>query len=860
MSDLFRRLRYLGRRIRFDSELETEIRFHLESRIEELEQTGLSHIQAEAQARREFGRPAQLQEESRSAWQFGGLEDLLSDLRHAARSFRRNPAFALAAIFSLALGIGVNTTIFSLTMEFLFSRPSVHEPETLIYFRLGGNSHNELKYLRHLRDLKPFADIAGFREEAQVNWRNGEDTARLHAVVVTDNFFQMTGALVAMGRPIHPGDQQVAVVSHRFWQNRLTANPEILGRALVLDGRPYTVIGVLPSNHRTIMGFGLAPDLYLPPARANEIFAFYARLPQAMSRADALARLKNAARDVDRAYPDGNLKWENDLRIYGVQGLERLEAMDGPPFLAFFGLLMLVVSLILLIACVNVVSLLLARASSRQQELAIRMAIGAGRGRVIRQMLAESLLLALSGCVAAFAFNFALTRLFNQIQLPLPLNVQLAIEPDSRLLTYSIALAVASALIAGLMPALRSSRGGLHASLKIDQRQIPQRSRMRQALVVGQLALSVLLLATGFLFLRNLSRSTTMKVGFDLDHTVAAKVRLVPGKYETREQALGFVTRALERLRAMPGVESASVAQRLPLTDLSRHGTEASTDLRPERTRLDYVPNEVGPDFFRTLQIPILRGKEYPTLQAKGTIIINEAFAHKIFGDTDPIGHTLRLSDQPSIVIGVAANAKYYTIGENQTLALYMPYRARLDRNTQITFLVRAGQRPAPLMRPIQQLLGELDSTAAVEVQLMRDTLGFALLPSRVGAGLLGSLGLLGLLLASLGLYGVLVYTVARRIREIGLRVALGARPASILRMVFAGSFQLVALGLAIGLGLAWFATQPLTMFLVPGLSPNDPLTFLAVTAVLSLVAALATLAPALRALRVDPNVALRYE
>jgi putative ABC transport system permease protein len=867
LNELARRIIYLGRQKNFDHELDDEIQFHIETRADELEKTGMPRAKALEQARREFGSPVRMRENARSAWQVRWLEDLLSDMRYAGRACRRNPGFALAAIFSLALGTGANTTMFSLTMEFLFSQPSCRNPETLASMRIGGNSDIEFSRYRFLRDAHLFDGLAGSNEESESNWRWGDDTYRLNVMRVTDNFFTTLGVPVAMGRPIQPGDRDVVVLSDRFWRSRLSGNPDILGRVLVVDGRPHTVVGILPRNHRTILGFGFSPELYVTVSHDDDLVALTARLPEGMPLQAAYARLVSGCHELDKVYPPGwgkNASWSVNVEVTPVAGVERLKSLQLAPFAAFFGILMIVVGLVLLIACANVSSLLLARASSRRQELAIRLAIGAARGRIVRQLLAESLLLALLGTMAGLLINFWLTGIMNRLQLPLPIPVQLLIQPDWRLLLYSMAIAAASALFAGLMPALRATRGGLGAALKLDARQIGGRWTLRNALVVGQLAVSVVLLATGFLFVRNMTKAMTMSPGFDIEHTLWAYMRLVPDKYPKPEQIRGLIPNALSELRALPGVEAASMARAVPLNDHITWGSEVRTDLNDQPVGVEFNYNNVTPDYFKTMGIPIY-GREFLPSDRTGSpavAIINENLARRLFGNKNPVGHTIRIVptlSTPITVVGLAKNSKYFTLGEDDPRALYTPYFQSGDSIVNLHFLIRSGQ-PRSVLKAVNAALSRLDPSAAIEVKTMSSSLGLAFLPSRIGAALLGTMGLLGLALASIGLYGVLAYAVSRRIREIGLRMALGADSRAIVRMVLRESLGLVALGVGIGLALAVFATRPLALFLVEGLSPTDPATFGAVLAVLLGVALVATLGPALRAVRVDPMTALRYE
>jgi predicted permease len=868
ITELVQRLSYLFRRGRFDAGLDDELQFHLESRADELQAGGLSRAAALAQARREFGSTAHISEESRSAWQFTWLEDLSSDLRYAARAFRRNPAFALTAIACLALGIGANTTIFSIATEALFSRPSVSSPETLRYIRIGGMSHAPLSKYRFLRDLHAFDGLAGENSETETNWRVGESTQRIFAARVTDNYFEVMGTPVAMGRAILSGDTDTAVLSRRFWERRLNGDPAVLGRKLILDGRPYTVIGVLPQAHRTMRGMGLSPDLYLPAEGDDLRVSLYVRVPAGMQKPLILARVKAAAAELDRVYPEGRHQWADNVRVDEVYGLGRLSGQPGfLPIAAFFGMLMLVVTLVLLIACANVASLLLARASSRSQELAIRLSIGASRGRVVRQLLAESLLLGIGGAVAGLVLNFGLLALLARVVLPLPFPIVFQVQPDWRLLAYAAAVAVVSSVAAGLIPALRATRSTIAATLKRRERQVGGAWNLRNSLVAGQLAVSIVLLCAGFIFLRNLMEAANMNPGFEIDRTAWAAMRLVPEAYAKPNRTLLLVDEALERLRAIPGIAAAAVMRKVPLNDGITFGSRITTDVSPTAAVVQWSYNEVSPGYFNTMRIPIVQGREFVAADrtaAEDPAIINETMARRLFGAASPVGHTIRNEvDLHYRIVGVARNSKYDRLGEESQMALYAPYGRTggwLPPGTDPNFMVRTVGAPERILTAMRSTLDGLDPSAAIEVRPMRKAMAFALIPSQAGALILGSVGVLGLVLASVGLYGVLLYTVSRRIREIGLRVALGATPRVILRLVLRQSVGLVAVGIAAGIALSAFAVPPLAMFLIPGVRPADPLNFVVVGAVLCAVALIATVSPAVRALRVDPVVALRHE
>jgi predicted permease len=859
--------RKFARRPGFDQGLDEEIRFHLETRAEELESQGMSRVDAMHKAYREFGSTQRTREDSRAAWQFLWMEELLSDVRYALRALRRNPGFAATGIVSLALGIGANTTFFSLTTGFLFSKPSVRDADSLVALRLGGNSHSPLSAFRFVRDSGAFAGLAGEREEAEVNWRDGDRSSRLQVMRVTDNFFDVIGVPLAFGRGIPKGEPRATVISYNFWRDHLGSDRNVLSRKLTLDGSVYTIVGVLPRNSRTLIGFGFAPDLYVPVEGEDSIVAFYARLPAGMTRRAALDRFTMVARNLDRVQPmGGGFKWESNLQISAVSGFEWLNMMGVLPVAAFFGVLMIVIGLVLLVACANVASLLLARASSRSQELAIRLSIGASRSRIVRHLLAESLLLGVLGTVAGLLLNLWLMSVFNLVEWPVPIPIRLQIEPDFRLLAYSSALAILSALVSGLLPSLKASRTDVNRVLKQSEHQVSgRRWTLRNVLVAGQLAVSILLLTTGLLFLRNLLKSIDMSPGFDVQETAVAHVRLVPEKYATNEQSERLIEAALDGLRAIPGVESASTATVVPLNGHHLLGTSLKTDLNKEKVYNQFSTNEVSPQYFQTMGIPILQGRDFTdrdSADSARVVILNEAAAHFLFGSVSPVGHWIQWNDgPPSSVVGVARNAKYFLLSDNNKCAMYWPMAQKTGAPvTELSFLIRARARPDGLAKPVTRFLSGLDSSAAVEFKPMRDALGFALLPSRLGAVLLGSMGFLGLTLAAVGLYGVLVYSIARRTREIGLRVAFGASRVDVLRLVFRESFLLAGSGAVIGVSTALLVTRPLKAFLVSDLSASDPLSYAMVLAALAVVVFAATLAPAVRALRVDPLRAIHYE
>ncbi len=868
LKELWLRLRWLAGRSRFRSELAEEMRFHIESRAEELESAGLGHAEALVLARREFGPQLKTAEDTSSAWQMQWLEDLFSDVVYACRAFRRNPGFALTAVFCLALGIGANTTMFSLTTSFLFSEPSCRDAASLIAIRVGGSSASPVSDYNFLRDAHIFEGMAGIDVEREVNWREGARTSRFYAGVVTGDFFTTLGIPFRLGRGIAPRETNTAVIAERVWRGTFAGDPDILGRKIMLDGRLCSVIGVLPADHRSVAGFGFSPDVYVPVAHDDDTVQLYARMAPGMTIAIARERLRNVLDQLDRIHPlTAGRKRIEYTTVTGLTGFDLLNQEMPGAVTAFFAMLMVVVGLVLLIACTNVASLLLARASSRSHELAIRFSLGASRRRIVRHLLAESLLLSILGSLAGLIIDVVSTRWIGKLTLPVPVPIHFVVLPDWRLFSYSLCIVLLSALLCGLLPALKAARNDVNHALKQAERQVSGRWSLRGLLVAGQLTVSIVLLTAAFLFVHNLLRASSMNPGFDVQNTIWAYMRLVPDNYGDPDQTrqLTLLRSALERLRALPGVASAAITQQVPLNGNCIIGTRIRTDVSPGLVPVEYQCNNVGPDYFRTIGIPLLQGREFTAADRKGAssvAIVSENFARAVFGGVNPIGHTITLdfpNEKSKRIVGVAKNSKYFTLSEKERLAVYEPYLA-YSEPVNLQFLVRTAGSPAAFVRPITEVLAGLDSTAAIETKPMSQAMGLALLPSRAGAMMLGAMAMLGLLLAAIGLYGVLLYSVSQRNREIGLRVALGASPSNILRFIGRHTLVSVGGGVAAGLILSFFAMQPLALFLVPGMNTLDPAAFLAVIAVLVAVAFLASLAPAARALRVDPMIALRSD
>ncbi len=807
-----------------------------------------------------LGNTAVIAEHGYALWRFTFLENLWRDLVYAARGLGRSPMLVAAALVSLGLGIGVNAAMFSLGVEFLFSEPSVRDASSLVSVQLAGSSHSAHQTIDFLASSGLFADVAGENEEQISNFNDGVETRPVSSVIVTRNYFTALGIPVLHGRGIAPDDpDEVAVLGNAFWRKQFAGDPSAVGRTINIDGRMCTIVGILPEHHRTLIGFGFSPDLYLPRYLDSTILAIYARLKPGMSIPAARAGLATVAKRMDVEMP-GSFKYADNLRVSPIAGYARLHSeSDLMGVAVFFLMLLAVTGLVLLIACVNVASLLLARAAARRREIAIRIAIGASRGRLLQQLLADSLLLSVLGAGAGLALAEFTATLLARIHLPLPIPIRLQIEPDWRLALYGAFLAAISVLACGLVPAWQSMKESIAHDFHREKKM-----RLRRALVAAQIAISVIVLTTGFLFLRNLLHSTAISPGFDVIHTIRANVNLPPAGYSDPKKKAAYIGEVVESLAALPGVDTVAAARIVPFNGGTRFGSELTFPDKGERRQAFFYWNAVTPEFFRAMAIPLVQGRTFSTAdRGERVVVVNPEFVSRYLGGRQPVGAIFlwgREGKTPYRIVGVAAGTKTMTIGEAPQPQLYEPL-AQIDNDRQeIEFIVRSAIPPALQLEAVRRTLHRIDPMAGTQVATMYSSIGLAFLPSQVGALLMGSTGVLGLLLATIGLYGVMAFSVARRTREIGVRVAVGASRRDIVRLVLGDSARVTAAGTAIGLLVALLVTKPLAMFLVPGLKPDDPLNFAVVAAAMLLTGLVATWGPVLRALHIDPNSALREE
>lgn len=868
---IVRRLMNTLRRTRRDQDLSEELAFHIDKRADDLAARGLSRTEATRQARLEFGGLEKHKEQCREVRGLRLVEDLGRDFAHAARSLGRSPGLVLTSVLSVALGVGVNTTLFSAVSSIFLYQPTATDPERLFWVDPGNS--NQFSYLnyRDLRDRKIFADAFGYRP-AQLSLRSGAASEGVRAMAVTNNFFQGLGVSARRGRTftVEETNPRVAVLSHRFWTKRFGGDPLLPGKVITFNGQPFVVLGVLPEAYRPVVML-VDPDVYVPVSdlalpnlgtRENvNALNVVARLNPGTTPEQAQAAATAFGQDEERAYPEQNAGMSRPARL---APFGRMTFASAPLAATVFpAILATLCGLVLLNACANVAGLLLARAAGRQREIALQAALGANRWQLVRPLLAESFLLAFLGTAGGVLLTVVLVPALRDLALPTVGTIHLPMQPDLLLVGYASVLVLITGTVCGLMPALRATkkeiigqlhRGGGHGATA--------RLWTRHSLVVAQVAASVVLLTISLLFLRTLLRLTTLATGADVEHGIVAAVQLQPNRYTNEERVLA-TERVLERLNATPGIRSSSFADILPRgmdVSAARFETQGGVGAGA-RTFL----NSVGPRYFETMGIALRRGREFQPADRVGAppvVIVSQAFAAAYFPGDEPIGKHVRAGrDAYAEIVGVVQDSNYQFIGETPSPLLYYSYAQRPVSTQYRPLLIHARTLgpAAASVRTVSDIVADLDRDAPVRVSTLWDATNFEFEVRRIGSLLLGSLGGLGLLLATVGLYGTISYMVSSKTTEIGIRMALGAPSAAVRWGVLRHGVRLTAAGLAIGIAMSLVAGW-LLRALLAGLSPADPVALGGSAVLLTLVALCASYLPARRATKVDPLVALRCE
>jgi len=855
-----------------EDRLAEELQTHLDLSVEDHVNRGLPLADARSAAAKSLGGLDQIKEKYRDQRGLPFLDQFGQDVRFALRLMRKDLSFTLTIVGSLALSIGALTLAFSAVNTVVLKPLPVKDPDSVYFVQSGSPGWSYPDYVSLRERTATVLDLAGYRI-AMMNAGLQPAPAILWGYLVTGNYFETLGISPAAGRffgpdtDLRPGDSPLAVVSYETWQRRFGGRGDAIGQSMTINGLPYTVIGVTPPGFYGTEVF-YRPEVWVPMMMQAQIepgnpwltqreasnAMVVARLKPPAVRGQAEAFLSTVVEQLDREVPNRSRPLTVRLARPGFFG----DLIGGPVRAFVWGLFALGV-LLMLAGCSNMAGLLLARGSDRSKEIALRAALGAGKGRIVRQLVTESLILTVFGGIGGAALAWALTRLASTQRLPTELPVQLDFTADTAILAFAFAAAVVVGVMVGIAPARGASRLNLTQSLKSgDEVPLRQRFQMREILVALQVALCVVLLQAAFLAVGGLQRASTASIGWNPDGIVTVATELGLASY-TPEQADNYYRRILNDLRRLPGVVSATAANSLPL-----HIDQSSTTVYPIPSREPdlserAVHYQVQPDFFGTLQIPLLYGRdftEFDNRSAPSVALINQTLAERLFGTTNAVGRQLGEGrDRQAIqIIGVVENGKYGALAETERSAVFRPLSQRPANSSMLIVRSNGGVRTGDLSGLVRAVDPSLPIRSAATGE---EITAFPLLPYRVAVGAVGLLGLIcsGLLLS--GLHAMLAYAVSKRTREIGIRMALGADRSSVVLALMTRVFIVLGTGVLVGAVLS-AGTGPLISSMVLGVSPREPLLVVGIAVGLTLIAAASCIGPIVRALRLDPLAALR--
>lgn len=886
-----RRLRWRAfvKRRRLDRDLAEEIRFHLDMRARQNRAAGMTALEAAYAAHRRFGNPGGWKESLRDMWSLGIIESAINDVRYAARSLRKTPGFTAAAVLVIALGIGSTTAIFSVVNAVLLRGLPFTGADQLVMLwgnvqrqkvERRGNSYPD--YLDWKAQANSFEGMAACTD-GWLTLTGGDDPERMPAEWVSAGYFELLGIKPIVGRTIRPDEDRVGstaaivLLSEGVWKRRFGSDPNIIGKKLQLNQKLFTVIGILPARFHGLTdgaavwapftGSGAARDF---AERGSRGFPAIARLKPGTSMRQAQTEMDGISKRLEQAYPDTNAKRGVEVAPLAQELVGALQT----PLLFVLG----AVACVLLIACANVASLSLARSESRKQEIAIRTALGAGRARVLRQLITESVMLSVAGAAFGLALAVWVVQVLTKAS-PITLPTFVDPQPDWSVAAFAVVLSLIVGVVVGILPAFQALQQDVHDALKESVARAGDavaRQRFRGALVVAEVALAMTLLVGAGLLMRSFQHLSALNPGFDPQHMLTLIAALPRGgapiaQSSSQADALTVVSgrQLLQRLRALPSVTSASVASDVPLgADSSAifYSPEGQA-ITDAQTRPRAYIHRVSPEFFATLGAPLPAGRTFTETEMDGrasVVIVTDNLVKRFWPGQDPIGKRIKSGGSDSKapwwnIIGVVHEMKYRGLPANPTADpdIFLPFS---DRQRNVAILIRSLLDPSKLTGAVRAAVREVDPSIPVyEIATMDDRVRRGIERSRFASWMMAVFAALALTLSAIGLYGLLAYTVRRRTRELGIRMAIGASPGEVAGMVVRRGMILVALGIGIGIACALGLTRVLETLLF-GISPADPTTFLGVPIVLAGVALIACYLPARRASRIDPVTALRHE
>ena len=881
-------------RDRQNRELAEEFESHLEMQIEDNLRAGMTPAEARRDALLKTGGLSLAQENYRNRRGMPWIDTTLRDLQYAGRMLRRSPGFTAVAVLSLALGIGANTAIFSIVNAVMLRSLPVEDPGRLAQIKQGENGDLTNPIWEHVRDHQQAFSGALAYAETKLDLADGGQSQFAFGLWVSGDFFRVLGVAPMKGRVFGKYDDRrgapaLAVLSYNFWQRRFASDADVIGKTVRLNRIPFEIVGVTPPWFKGLnvdRGFDVALPLACEPLlhtdrndldqRSMWWLTLLGRLRPDQTILQAEARMRLFSSEVNRATLPSD--WDAKGQAEYLKNTFKLSpaaggfSETGSQYRIALFTLMAIVGLVLLIACANVANLLLARASARQREFAVRMAIGASRMRIIRQLMTESLLLSLLGAAGGFLLALAGSRLLVRLISTGPIPLAIDTSPDLRVFAFTIAATLLTALLFGLAPALRATRVELEQALKENARSAvagSSRFNLGKALIVGQVALSLMLLVGAGLFLGTLRNLLTVDTGF-----ISQSILIINADAQQasvpKSQRVQTYAEILERLRRVPGVVSAASSMLVPLSGAgwgTRSRPEDGAGASPGDT--DLLLNRVSPDYFRSLRIPLLAGRdfnEHDALHSPGVIILGESVARHFFGPANALGKIIGLDEfgpvrtlQPYQVIAVVKDSKYRRIDETPVWSAFLASGQDPDPWPTVSYEVRSQVPVEQLIPSLRAAFAEVNPGVSLEFQNFENQVGDTLLQPRVVALLSVAFGLLALLLAMVGLYGVTSYAVVQRKGEIGIRMALGEQRQSVTWLMLRDVLILLVVGLALGLGVA-LAAGRLVASLLYGIKPNDPLQLAVAVLVLACATTVAAYLPARRAARLDPMAALREE